>query len=399
VKQPTSREDEFREYAARWLAENRPEEPPFRLPLSPIEVTTSEQKDYLQAWQRRCYEAKLVGCSYPEEYGGHAMPGFQRIADQEMVRAKVPFLLNLVALNMVAPTLLEHGTEEQKKRFIPGCLSADDIWCQGFSEPGAGSDLASVRTSCERRGDGWIATGHKVWTSLGRFARYMILLGRTSRDDKYGGLTYFICPVEGAPGVLVRPLVKLTGEAGFSEVLLDGVPIPDTWRVGDVGAGWRVAMTTLLYERGAAENGGGAAARIAALVGRLIAHATRMQRDGMLAAHDPVTRDRLVELAIRARSIETGAQRARVAALCDHPFRLPLQGKVAITELEQAICELGTTLAGPFGQLAPLDPSAPEHGHWPFAYLDSYGFTIAAGTSEIQRNILGERVLGLEKSK
>ena len=399
MTEPTPEEIEFREYARRWLEENKPREVPFRLALSPIEITSPEQKDYLQAWQRRCYEARLVGSSYPREYGGWGMStACQRIAQQELARARAPFLLNLVALNMAAPTIFHHGDEEQKRRFIPGCLSADEIWCQGFSEPGAGSDLANVQTFCERRGDLWIAHGHKLWTSLGQFAKWMILLARTSKDDKYRGLTYFICPVEGAAGITVRPLVKITGEAGFNEVLLEGVAIPDALRLDRVGNGWTVAMTTLLHERGAAEGAGGSA-RAAQLIGQLIAHAKRMVRDGDCAADDPVTRDQIMKLTIRAHGIELHARRAGVAALCDHPLRLPLQSKVLASELEQDVARLGTDLAGALGELAALDPRAPEQGHWPLAYMNSYGFTIAAGTSEIQRNILGERVLGLEKSK
>ena len=398
MTEPTAEQVEFRQYARRWLQENAPKELPFRLALSPIEITSTEQKDYLQAWQRRCYEARLVGCSYPREYGGWGMPGCQSIANQELVQARAPFLLNLVALNMAAPTILHHGTEEQKRRFIPGCLSADEIWCQGFSEPGAGSDLANVQTFCERRGDLWVARGHKVWTSLGQFAKWMILLGRTSKDDKYRGLTYFICPVEGARGVTVRPLIKITGEAGFNEVLLDGVEIPDDLRLDQVGAGWTVAMTTLLHERGAAEGAGGSN-RALQITDQLIAHARKVDRDGECAAADPVTRDQIMKLVIRAHGIQLNVRRAAVPALCVHPLRLPLESKVLASELEQDVARLGTDLAGAWGQLASLDERAPEQGHWPIAYMNSYGFTIAAGTSEIQRNILGERVLGLEKSK
>jgi alkylation response protein AidB-like acyl-CoA dehydrogenase len=226
----------------------------------------------------------------------------------------------------------------------------------------------------------------------------MILLGRTSKDDKYRGLTYFICPVAGAPGITVRPLVKITGEPGFNEVLLDGVQIPDAWRLDQVGAGWTVAMTTLLHERGAAEGTGGSA-RATQLTDQLIAHAKRVDRDGVCAAADPVTREQIMKLVIRAHGVQLNARRAAVPSLCDHPARLPLQSKVLASELEQDVARLGTDLAGALGQLAALDARAPEDGHWPLAYMNSYGFTIAAGTSEIQRNILGERVLGLEKSK
>ena len=149
-----------------------------------------------------------VGISYPKEYGGHGHKGFQMIASQEMGRAGVPFMINVIGLGMAAPTILVHGTEEQKRRFLPPLLSADEIWCQGFSEPGAGSDLANAQTTAVRQGDNWIMNGHKVWTSLAHFASWMILLCRSSREDKYKGLTYFIAPIAGAKGVTVRPLVK-----------------------------------------------------------------------------------------------------------------------------------------------------------------------------------------------
>jgi alkylation response protein AidB-like acyl-CoA dehydrogenase len=398
MAQLTKEQTEFQQYARAWLAENKPEAPSFRLPLSPLEVMTIEQKDYLQQWQGRCYEAKLIGSDYPKAYGGHGLSGCQRIANQELGRAGVPFMINVIALNMAAPTILHHGTEEQKRRFIPGCLSAKDIWCQGFSEPEAGSDLANAQTWCELSGDKWIVNGHKVWTSLGHFAQWMILLARTSRDDKYRGLTYFICQIEGAKGVTVRPLIKITGETGFNEVLFENAEIADDMRLDKVGAGWQVAMTTLLHERGAAEGAGGGG-RLTDHTDKLIALAKRVKRDGVNASDDPVTRDQIIKHVITAEAIHLNNRRARVGALCDHPMRLPLQTKVSFSEFEQDVDRLGCDLAGALGQLYKLDERAPDHGHWPLAYMNSYGMTIAAGTSEIQRNILGERVLGMEKGK
>jgi alkylation response protein AidB-like acyl-CoA dehydrogenase len=397
-QQLTQEQLEFQQYARRWLAENRPAAPSFRLPLSPLEVMTVEQRDYLVAWQTQCYEAKLIGSDYPKDYGGWGMKGCQRIANQEMGRASVPFMINVIALNMAAPTILHHGTEEQKRRFIPGCLSAREIWCQGFSEPGAGSDLANQQTFCERDGDNWIVNGHKVWTSLGHFAQWMILLARTSREDKYKGLTYFICQIEGAQGVTVRPLIKITGETGFNEVLFENAVVPDNLRLDKVGAGWQVAMTTLLHERGAADGAGGGG-RLTDHTDRLIELAKKVKRDGVLAAHDPITRDEIVRLVIKAEGVHLNNRRSRVPALVDHPMRLPLQTKVTFSEFEQEVGRLGCDLAGALGQLYKLDESAPDEGHWPLSYMNSYGMTIAAGTSEIQRNILGERVLGMEKTK
>lgn len=390
---------EFGEYVRRWLAENAPPPPPERLPITPIEVMTIGQRDYLQAWQRKCYDAGLVGADYPKDYGGHGNIGFQRIANQEMNRAGVPFLINIVGLSMAAPTILQHGTEEQKRKFIPGCLSGEEIWCQGFSEPGAGSDLANQRTSAVRLGDEWIVNGHKVWTSLGHFAKWMILVTRTSKDDKYNGLTYFLCPIEGHPGVTVRPLVKITGETGFNEVFFQDVRIPDAYRLDDVGKGWAVAMTTLLAERGASEGAGSGGGGGESAIRDLIALARGTWRNGLLAADDPVTRDAIMKRAIVAEGLRQNAKRARVPALCDHPMRLPLQQKLTGSEFQQDNARLGVEIAGAHSTLYKRDPRAPQAGHWPLAFLNSYGNTIAAGTNEIQRNILGERVLGLPKSK
>ena len=390
---------EFQEYARRWLDENRPAPPTVRLPITPLEVMTQAQMDYLQAWQYKAWEAGLVGTDYPKEYGGAGHEGCQRIANQEMGRAGTPMLVNITALNMAAPTILVHGTEDQKKKYIPGCLSAEEIWCQGFSEPGAGSDMANQQTSAIRDGDEWIINGHKVWTSLGHFAKWMILIARTSKDHKYDGLTYFLMPIEGHPGVTVRPLVKLTGETGFNEVLFEDSRVSDDGRLDDVGKGWTVAMTTLTYERGAAETAGGGGGDAIHPVQRLVNLAKDTWRDGVRAADDPLTRDAIVKRAIAAEGLKQNARRARVPALCDHPMRLPLQQKVTSSEFAQENARLGVEIAGARSTLYKLDEAAPDQGHWPLAYMNSYGHTIAAGTNEIQRNILGERVLGLPKTK
>jgi alkylation response protein AidB-like acyl-CoA dehydrogenase len=390
---------EFQEYARRWLAENAPPPPPERLPLMSIEVSSPALRDYLGDWQRRCYEAGLVGADLPAEYGGGGHEGFQRIANREMGRAGTPYLLNVVALNMAIPTILVHGTEEQKKRFIAPALSCEEIWCQGFSEPGAGSDLANQQTSAVRRGDEWIVNGHKVWTSLGHFAKWMILITRTSKEHKYDGLTYFLCPIEGHKGVTVRPLIKMTGERGFNEVLFEDVVLDDSLRLDDVGKGWTVAMTTLTYERGAAEGAGGGGGNRTSEIDRLIGLARESWKDGVRASDDPVTRDAIVQRAIVQEGMFQNMRRMRVPALCDHPMRIPLQMKLTGSEFAQHNARLGIGIAGARSTLYTLDPDAPDAGHWPMSYMDSYGHTIAAGTNEIQRNILGERVLGLPKSK
>ena len=396
----TPEQAEFRDYCRRWLDENRPEPPGFRMPEHAIEVMTEQQRSYLCAWQKKCYEAGLVGTDYPKEYGGHGRSGCQRIASQEMSRGGVPYLINVIGLGMAAPTILHHGTEEQKQRFLPPLLSAEEIWCQGFSEPNAGSDLASVQMSAVRQGDSWILNGHKVWTSLAHFAAWMIVLTRTSSDHKYNGLTYFITPIAGAKGVTVRPLIKMTGETGFNEVLFEDVVVPDTLRLDEVGKGWTVAMTTLLHERGAAEGaGGGGGQSLEDRIDALVALAKRTPRGSAKAWDDPVIRDRIMQIVVRAEGFRQTFRRARVEGLTDHPMRIPLQSKLLISELVQDLAAVALEVEGPYASLYLGDDRAPDHAEWPVAYMNSYGITIAAGTSEIQRNILGERVLGLPKSK
>ena len=394
----TPEQVEFQQYAREWLAANPAPPPKVRLPLSQLEVKTQPQIDYFRAWQKRCYEAGLVGADIPKEYGGQGHRGCQSIANRELSAAGAPFLVNIVGLSMMIPTVLEHGTEEQKRRFIPGALSGEEIWCQGFSEPGAGSDMANQQTMALRRGDEWVVNGHKVWTSFGHFAKWMILLARTSRDHKYDGLTYFLCPIEGHPGVTVKPLVKMTGESGFNEVFFDDAIIPDDLRLDEVGKGWTVAMTTLTFERGAGEGAGGGMS-MTHPIDRLVALARNSFRNGQNAALDPVTRDAIVQQAITYEGLRSSSRRARVAALNDHPMRLPLQQKVTSSEFEQSLSRLGVDIAGARSTLYKRDGAAPDKGYWPLAYMNSYGVTISGGSNEIQRNIIGERVLGLPKSK
>jgi len=391
-------QQEFQRVAREWLQSNPAPVPDIRLPLSSLEVKTQPQIDYLRDWQRRCYEAGLVGTDIPTEYGGHGHQNCQGIANREMSRARTPFLVNTVGLSMMVPTVLKHGTEEQKKRFIPNALSAEEIWCQGFSEPGAGSDMANIQTEAEKKDDQWVVNGHKVWTSFGHFAKWMILLARTDRGHKYDGLTFFLCPIEGHPGVTVKPLIKMTGETGFNEVFFDDAVIPDSLRLDEVGKGWTVAMTTLTFERGAGEGAGGGVSSSLS-IDKLIAMAKSSERNGRNAAKDPVTRDAIVQQAIVQAGLHQSSRRARVPALNDHPMRLPLQQKLVSSEWAQDLARLGVDIAGARSTLYKKDEAAPDGGRWPLAYMNSYGNTIAAGSNEIQRNILGERVLGLPKSK
>jgi len=408
VRQDSPEQTAFRAHCRQWLKANIPPPATVRLPQTPLEIMTREQLDYLRAWQKAAYDAGLVGCDYPVTYGGGGRTDCQRIANEEMQRAGTPQLPNVIGLGMAAPTIFHHGSEELKRRLLPKLLSGEEIWCQGFSEPGAGSDLASVQTFAEPRGNRWVINGHKVWTSLAHFASWMILLARTDRTRKHDGLSYFVVPIESAlgKGVTVRPLIKMTGETGFNEVIFEDLEIDDGLRLDAVGKGWTVAMTTLLHERGAGSlvtpQSGGRRAEEAAETGnagRLIGLARQSWRHGACAADDPVIRDRIMQIAIREEGFNLNQKRAQVPALAEDLMRIPLQWKLVISELSQDAAALALDIAGAAGSLYIADPNAPQGGRWPLAYLNSFGMTIAAGTSEVQRNILGERVLGLAKTK
>jgi alkylation response protein AidB-like acyl-CoA dehydrogenase len=282
------------------------------------------------------------------------------------------------------------------------------MWCQGFSEPGAGSDLASVQTFAERKGDKWVINGHKVWTSTAQFATWMILLARTDRSDKYNGLTYFVVPIKSELGksVTVRPLIKITGETGFNEELFDNLEVDDAYRLDEVGKGWQVAMTTLAHERGAgpltSPMSGGQGMEVKRETGiseyPLLKLAQQCSRNGKPAIEDPVISDKVMSMLVRQVGIKQHRRMRSVSGLVDQQ-RLALQDKLLSTEYQQDAAAIGLEIEGAAGTLSNFDKQAPDHGKWPMAYLSSFGGTIAAGTSEIQRNILGERVLGLDKSK
>jgi len=406
-RKDSSEQAEFRAYCREWIAANHPGEPPVRLPISALEIMTREQMDYLQAWQKSAYDAGLIGCDYPEEVGGGGRSNCQRVANEELLAARTPYYPNVIGLGMAAPTVFYHGSDALKQQLLPRLFSGEDIWCQGFSEPGAGSDLASVQTFAERRGDKWVINGHKVWTSLAHFAEWMIILLRTDRGHKYEGLSYFVVPIAAAlgKGVTVRPLIKMTGETGFNEVLFEYLEVDDSFRLDELGKGWQVAMTTLLHERGAGDlvtpRAGGLKSKSShSITARnLIDLARRTPRGDGCAADDPLLRDRMMRQLIREEALKENQRRIRVPALNYHPMRLPLQNKLLASELSQDTASLALEVEGPAASLYLADEHAPAGGEWPLAYMNSYGMTIAAGTSEIQRNILGERVLGLAKSK
>ncbi len=393
---------EFRKRAAAWIAANRPADPGFKLPQTFLEVESKRQFEFLRQWQARLYAAGLLGFDVPREYGGQGVsPAKKQIVSELCSEHQTPFMVNLIALQWAGPTILAYGTEEQKKRDIPRILSADDIWCQGFSEPEAGSDLASLATRAQRTQDGYLVTGHKVWTTLAHFAQHMILLARTDPDaHKYQGLSYFLFPM-GSQGVTIQPLTKMTGEGGFNQVIFDDAPMPADCILGSEGQGWQIAMSTLMLERGAAEQSARhRTASLFAQLNRIVELARATPRVGRRAIDDPVIADRIAQLTIEAHAIAYGAVRGEVPSLNqERPMALPLMNKIVSSEWNQRLTDLACDILGPAAALWVDDPNAPDGGMWPRAFMNSFGMTIGGGTSQILRNIIGERVLGLPKSK
>ncbi|MFQ5457801.1 MAG: acyl-CoA dehydrogenase family protein, partial [Myxococcota bacterium] len=226
-KDDSAMKQQLREEARAWLGKNRPPDPGFKLPQTFLEVESERQFHYLRDWQRKVYDAGYLGVEWPAAYGGRGLPaGSQRAIDQEISRAGVPFMVNYIGLAWAGPTIMQTGTDAQKERYLRKILSCEEVWCQGFSEPGSGSDLASLSTSAVRKGDTYIINGHKVWTTQAAWADWMILLARTDpQAPKYDGISYFLFPMK-SKGVEIRPLVKMTGEGGFNQVLFEDVEIP-----------------------------------------------------------------------------------------------------------------------------------------------------------------------------
>ena len=391
--------DEFRREVEAWFRENRPAEPKFLLPESFMEVGSDEQFEFLRAWQRKIYEAGYLGMAWPRAYGGGGEPQvYQDIVNAEMARQKVPFVPNTIGLNWAGPLILAIGTEEMKKRYIKGILNADDIWCQGFSEPDQGSDLAAAQLSAKRDGDAYVLNGSKIWTSLGSYAKYMILLARTNpQKPRYEGLSFFLVPMS-SPGIEPRPIKKLTGEYGFTQTFFTDARIPADCLMGKEGEGWKIAMLTLTFERGVTGGQAGGVSRVALGVGDVVELARRSRRDGRPALEDPATREQLVRFMIEDQGDRLTAKRGEIAALCsERPNAIGLSAKLRVSEHRRRLLQFALSLQGANAARFVGDAKAIDGGKWQRAYFNSFSSTIGGGTSQIQANIVGERVLGLPK--
>jgi alkylation response protein AidB-like acyl-CoA dehydrogenase len=393
---------DFEKQCDAWFAENSVRDPGFMLPLTFMEVSTDQQFDFLRDWQRKVYEAGYFGMSWPTEYGGYGMhPEYQRIATRIMKSYDAPIMINAIGNGWTGPLLLDIGREDDKRRYIKPMLSAEEIWCQGFSEPEHGSDLGSAQTKAVRDGDEYVINGSKIWTSLGDRADYMILLARTSNDgpSKYAGLSFFLAPMKIA-GAETRRLKKLTGEYGFTQCFFTDARIPASGLVGEEGQGWMVAMKTLEYERGAKVNPVGGYFVKEMDVMSVVDMARTAKRGGKPVLDDPVMRDRLVDYMIEIQALNLNNQRRRMAPLTsDRPMGLALMNKLARTELIRELTEFSLQFQGTRAGYYVGDENAVDDGYWHRAYLNSFSATIGGGTSQIQKNIIGEHVLGLPKGR
>jgi alkylation response protein AidB-like acyl-CoA dehydrogenase len=336
-------------------------------------------------WSRMLHEAGYAGLTWPTEYGGAGAPySFQAIFYEETARAQAPGHVGVIGLGMAGPTIMAHGTDAQKQAHLAKILSAEEIWCQGFSEPGAGSDLAAARTRAERRGEHYVVNGQKVWSSFAHIADYCILVTLSDPEaPRYQGLTYLIVDMH-APGVEVRPLRQITGEAEFNEIFFNDVEVPVSNRLGEEGQGWQVAMTTLLHERGTL--GFALTAALEVGVNRLLD-----------VARDRVNGDSSLRERVANEWIELQALRYTNYRALGTLQRTGIPGpegsaiKLRWSEQNQRMTKLGRELHGPEGIL--------DDGWWHHQQLRSRGNTIEAGTSEVLRNIVAERVLGLPRGR
>jgi alkylation response protein AidB-like acyl-CoA dehydrogenase len=368
-------EEAFRDELRAWVAENHPGEEP-----TGDEAAFAFRKE----WQRALHAKGYAGLSWPEEFGGRGATLIeQAIFGEEMARAKAPSTANVLGLVMGGPVVIAHGSDEQKRRYLEPILSAEEIWCQGFSEPDSGSDLASLKTRAVKSGDEWLVTGQKVWTTFAHHAKWCMLVARTDQDaPKHQGLTYFLMDME-QDAVQTRPLRQITGEDEFNELFMEEARIPDENVVGGVGNGWAVAITTLMHER--AGLGAASAAGVRIALGQLIELARERGVEG-----DPVIRQKIAALLIETEALRLNAWRGLTQIMkTGVPGPEGSLPKLQWAQVNQGLTELAMEIRGEEGAIRDSD--------WTYRFLRARANSIEGGTTEILKNIIAERVLGLPR--
>jgi alkylation response protein AidB-like acyl-CoA dehydrogenase len=380
--------DAFRDELRRFLEENS-DKWPRRAAIAPTEE--------MKAWQKLLIEHGYTARTIPREYGGYGgQPDVlkSRIMAEEFATAGAMSGLSGQGIAMLVPTLLELGTEEQKQQWIEPTLRGEVIWCQGYSEPGAGSDLASLATRGEEDGDDFVINGQKIWTSTAAEAQMMFCLVRTEADaPKHQGISYLLIPMD-TPGIEVRPLVTMTGDAEFNEVFFTDVRVPRTSVVGNRGEGWQVANATLKHERGMLGDPNGAGNRIKKIIDMMQEETI----DGTTLMENPILRDRLLQLQARMLSMQFNSYRILTAkAKKENAGLATLVVKLQGCELKHRIAELAIDVLGELGLLYGDSPRIRNHGNWQRSYMFDLGLIIGGGTAQIQKNIISEIGLGMPR--
>ena len=389
----TPEEAAFRAGARAWLEANAERRAQGDKPLG---IAEREDPRFIQRardWQAKKADAGWACLNWPKKYGGRGATSIQKVIwGQEQARFRTPPDLFTAGIGMAGPTLMVHGSEEQRERFLPPMVRGDEIWCQLFSEPAAGSDLASLRMRAELDGSDWIVNGQKIWSSVAQHARWGILVTRTDFDvPKHKGLTYFVLDMQ-SDGVEVRPIRQISGSSHFNEVFLNDVRIPDANRVGEVNGGWAVTITTLMNERSSLGSGeGGGFINVDNLIA--LAREARDERGSLLDSAS--IREQIADYYVRTSGLKYAGYRTLTAiSRGDTPGPEGSMGKLVTTSVRQRMTSLGIDLQGATGALLDGEATA-QRNAWQLGYLGAPGVRVAGGTDEIMRNIIAERVLGL----
>jgi alkylation response protein AidB-like acyl-CoA dehydrogenase len=398
----SSEEDAFRAKIHAWLEATtvevfgRGQNGPDGSTASLIDVGDDSRWQRLKQYHRRLYDAGYAALHWPKDYGGGGATLIeQAIYQDEVLSFGMPLYgCNQLAIDRIGPTLMFMGTPAQKDRYLPKMLTGEEIWCQGYSEPNAGSDLAGVQTRAVVDGDSLVVNGQKVWTSLAHRADWQVLLVRTDLDaPKHKGISYLLVDMK-SPGITVRPLVQITGEAGFNEVFYDNLRVPKENLVGEINQGWQVSIATLMYERVS----GGTRHPVERTINELVELTKRVEFAGSPAHKHPYVRQKIAQFAVEARCLRLSRYRSLTSQLKGKiPGPESSFGKLFATELNLRVAMFADELLGTYGMLEKGSHGAIESGRWTQRTLSARGLTIAAGSSEIQHNIIGERVLKLPK--
>ena len=385
-------EEGFRDEVATWLRANNPGPEP--------EGSLDEVMSFRREWQLKLHAAGWAGISWPKECGGRGATMIeQAIFVGEAAAQEAPSPANVLGLAMGGPVVIAHGTDAQKQRYLEPILTGDEIWCQGFSEPESGSDLASLKTRAVKDGDEWVVTGQKVWTTFAQYAKWCMLVARTDPDaPKHKGLTYFLMDMK-QDGVEAKPLVQITGEGEFNEVFINEARIPDENVVGQVGEGWNVAITTLMNER--AGLAFGAIAAIHNSLAKLATLATEVREEGgTSASEDAYFRQKIAQLFIEAETMRLNAYRGLTKTMeSGIPGPEGSLGKWQWADINQDLTELALEIEGAWAPLGRGSEGAVANGAWQYNFLRSRANSIEGGTTDILKNIIAERVLGLPRMR